>query len=79
MAELQLPGGVRVQAPDPVAQQIVQALAPLLMGISNQLDLLIRMESGNMTRATVKKRLDEFDAKQKATGNGQALDEVPPE
>jgi hypothetical protein len=70
MADLQLPGGLRLEQvkPDPTAQQ----LAPLLQAISNQLDLLIRIECGNKTRASVKKLLDDFDAKVKAQSNGEA-------
>jgi len=66
MSDIHLPGGVRLQAPDP----IVEALAPLLQSIVNQLDLLIRIQCGNMDRADVKAQLDAFDNKAKAAANG---------
>jgi hypothetical protein len=76
MAELSLPGGVRLQAPDPVAQQIAESLGPLLAAISNQLDMLIRLECGNLSRETLKERFDEFDAAaQLARSNGHGIEQ----
>lgn len=77
MAEIELPGGIRIEQvkPDQTAQQIVAALAPILQGISNQLDLLIRMECGERSRASVKMKIEQYDAKVKTGGNGQAKPE----
>lgn len=71
MAGLELPGGIRIDAPDPTAAQIVTNLAPLLVGISNQLDLLVQMECGLLKRETVKKELEARIAQMKAQANGK--------
>lgn len=72
MEGLELPGGMRIAQPDPVAVQIVQALAPLLQGLMNQLDLLIRIEAGVISRADAKKMIEDRDkAALAAASNGR--------
>lgn len=69
---IELPGGVRIEQPDPVAVQIVQALAPLLAGIQNQLDMLIRIEAGVISREDAKELIEGRDAQAiKAAANGR--------
>lgn len=68
---LELPGGVRIAAPDPVAAQIVQGLAPLLNAISNQLDLLIALECGHMSHQAMRERFLAYEARQRAAENGR--------
>jgi hypothetical protein len=70
MAALDLPGGMRIQPPDPTARQIIEVLSPLLVGLQAQLDLLIRMESGALSRHEVKQLIVGADAAA-AGGNGQ--------
>lgn len=43
---------------------VVQNLAPLLVGIQNQLETLIRMEAGVIHRTTVRKRIMKHDTEQ---------------
>lgn len=45
---------------------VVNNLAPILQGIQNQLDLLIRMKAGVIHPTTVRKRIQKFDALEKA-------------
>ncbi len=76
--DLELPGGVRIARPDPLAEQIVQGLAnllipllvapngqPMLQSISSQLDLLIRLEVGQKSKSEIKTMLNIFDARQR--------------
>jgi hypothetical protein len=88
--DLELPGGVRVEKPDPTAQQLGNLLIQLLHGdgglmqmlqsISNQLDLLIRLEVGQKPKSEVKTMINIFDTKLRdeaaalAAANGQAAD-----
>jgi hypothetical protein len=74
--DLELPGGIRVAKPDPLAEHIVNGLAqflipllaapngqPLLVSISNQLDLLIRLEVGQKSKSEIKTMLNIYDTK----------------
>lgn len=73
---IELPGGVRIVAPDPVAQQIVQGLAPLLNAISHQLDLLIALECGHLSHQVMRERFQAFEAGQRAAENGRGAFEA---
>lgn len=44
----------------------LNGLASLLQGVSNQLDLLIRLECGSRSREEVRRKIDEFDAEKAA-------------
>jgi hypothetical protein len=67
---------MRIEKANPVAQQIVEGLAqllypllaapngqPLLVSISNQLDLLIRLEVGQRSKSEIKTMLNIYDAR----------------
>jgi len=77
--DLELPGGVRIEKPDPTAEQLGQLLiqlvhgkggngfppgiVPMLQSISNQLDLMIRLEVGQRPKGEVKTMINIYDAK----------------
>lgn len=75
---LELPGGVRLAALDPVAVQIIQGLAPMLNAISNQLDLLIQLECGHLSHQAMRERFLAYERGQRATQNGQAAKSEEP-
>lgn len=45
---------------------VVNNLAPILQGIQNQLDLLLRIETGVLHRTTLRKRIQMYDELEKA-------------
>jgi hypothetical protein len=77
--DLELPGGVRIEAPNPIAVQIVNVLAPLLQSISNQLDLMIRLECGQKSKSEVKTMINIFDAQVRQAQNGEVPQQAPEE
>lgn len=73
---LELPGGVRIAAPDPVAQQIIAGLSPMLRAISGQLDILIALECGHMSHQAMRERFLAYEARQRAAENGRGAFEA---
>lgn len=72
--QLIVPGGTEgdVLSPEQEAAIIVvRNLAPLLTGIQNQLETLIRMEAGVLHRTTVRKRIQAYDEAEKAAVEAQ--------
>ena len=51
--------------------QFEQTLIQLLVGLTNQLDLLIRLEAGAISRTQVQTKIKAFDDQQKAALLGQ--------
>lgn len=76
MGELELPGGMRLMKPHPVAEQIVQGLGPILQSISNQLDVLIRLELGEVDEEMLRGKIRAFDADVKAKMEAAELDRL---
>jgi hypothetical protein len=71
MPDLTIPGVGNVQMPSAEVQRLDQIVQLLSIAIG-QLDLLVRMESGDKSRKLIAQRIAENDAANLAAQNGQA-------